>query len=298
LPPSYSPPTACRHTVSGTISLPSQGCFSPFPHGTGSLSVANEYLALPDGPGRFPRDSSCPAVLRNLSTEPKRCRLQDCHLLWCSVPGASTIHSVCNSAALRPNRPYNPKEQALWFGLFRVRSPLLAESLICFLFLQVLRWFTSLRCLPHPYVFRMGFFGMNRRGFPHSEIPGSKPACGSPGLIAACHVLHRLLAPRHSPYALSSLTKFPLCTLRVCGQRTTDCGVFSCQRISRATYELSILPNLMLRSTFALRATVDTNLRRLANRSSRPRWQRERRLVENTGLEPVTSWLQTRRSPS
>jgi hypothetical protein len=24
----------------------------------------------------------------------------------------------------------------------------------------------------------------------------------------------------------------------------------------------------------------------------------ERRLVENTGLEPVTSWLQTRRSPS
>jgi hypothetical protein len=42
-------------------------------------------------------------------------------------------------------------------------------------------------------------------GFPHSEIPGSKPACGSPRLIAACHVLHRLLAPRHSPYALSSL---------------------------------------------------------------------------------------------
>ena len=40
---------------------------------------------------------------------------------------------------------------------------------------------------------------------PHSEIPGSTPACGSPGLIAACHVLHRLLAPRHSPQALSSL---------------------------------------------------------------------------------------------
>src|SRR6202041_1330020 len=42
-------------------------------------------------------------------------------------------------------------------------------------------------------------------GFPHSEIPGSKPACGSPRLIAACHVLLRLLAPRHPPYALSSL---------------------------------------------------------------------------------------------
>src|SRR5690242_21697839 len=45
-----------------------------------------------------------------------------------------------------------------------------------------------------------------RYGFPHSEIPGSKPACGSPRLIAASHVLHRLLAPRHPPYALSSLT--------------------------------------------------------------------------------------------
>src|SRR6478752_10229490 len=61
----HSPPTACRHAVSGTISLPSQGYFSPFPHGTCSLSVAREYLALPDGPGRFPQGSTCPAVLRS-----------------------------------------------------------------------------------------------------------------------------------------------------------------------------------------------------------------------------------------
>ena len=45
-----------------------------------------------------------------------------------------------------------------------------------------------------------------QRGFPHSDIPGSKVACTSPRLIAACHVLHRLLLPRHSPCALSSLT--------------------------------------------------------------------------------------------
>ena len=61
--------------------------------------------------------------------------------------------------------------------------------------------------LPSPaYVFSGRYSGMSQSGFPHSEIPGSKPACGSPRLIAACHVLHRLLAPRHSPYALSSLT--------------------------------------------------------------------------------------------
>src|SRR5215510_7329846 len=47
---------------------------------------------------------------------------------------------------------------------------------------------------------------MNTGGLPHSEIPGSKPVCGSPELIAAYHVLHRHLSPRHSPYALSSLT--------------------------------------------------------------------------------------------
>ena len=43
-------------------------------------------------------------------------------------------------------------------------------------------------------------------GFPHSEISGSKFICNSPKLIAAYHVLHRLLMPRHSPCALISLT--------------------------------------------------------------------------------------------
>ena len=42
-------------------------------------------------------------------------------------------------------------------------------------------------------------------GFPHSGIPGSKLDDSSPRLIAAIHALHRLLAPRHPPYALSSL---------------------------------------------------------------------------------------------
>ena len=126
----HSPPTACRYTVSGTISLPSQGFFSPFPHGTGSLSVAREYLALRDGPRGFSRDFTCPAILRNLSSEPIDCRLPGCHRLWPIVPDRSTNRVVFYSSALRPNRPYNPTVQARWFGLFRVRSPLLAESLL------------------------------------------------------------------------------------------------------------------------------------------------------------------------
>jgi hypothetical protein len=65
----HSPSTACKRTVSGTISLPSLGCFSPFPRGTSSLSVASEYLALEDGPPSFPRDFTCPAVLGNCFQE-------------------------------------------------------------------------------------------------------------------------------------------------------------------------------------------------------------------------------------
>ena len=42
-------------------------------------------------------------------------------------------------------------------------------------------------------------------GFPHSDICGSTIARISPQLIAACHVLHRLLVPRHPPNALYCL---------------------------------------------------------------------------------------------
>ena len=52
-----------------------------------------------------------------------------------------------------------------------------------------------------------GFSGRYRRsgGLPHSEIHGSKPARGSPWLIATCCVLHRLSVPRHPPDALQTL---------------------------------------------------------------------------------------------
>ena len=52
-------------------------------------------------------------------------------------------------------------------------------------------------------------------GFPHSEISGSTVICTSPKLIAACHVLHRLLMPRHSPCALISLTSYSFFSERI-----------------------------------------------------------------------------------
>ena len=56
-------PTPCRHGVAGSVSLPSSGFFSPFPHGTGALSVAREYLGLPGGPGGFARSFTCIVLL-------------------------------------------------------------------------------------------------------------------------------------------------------------------------------------------------------------------------------------------
>ena len=44
---------------------PLSGCFSPFPHGTGSLSVTGEYLALEGGPPSFAPGFTCPALLGN-----------------------------------------------------------------------------------------------------------------------------------------------------------------------------------------------------------------------------------------
>ena len=57
--------TACKHSVSGTVSLPLSGCFSPFPHGTCSLSVTEEYLGLEGGPPTFRQDFTCPALLKD-----------------------------------------------------------------------------------------------------------------------------------------------------------------------------------------------------------------------------------------
>ena len=60
--------------------------------------------------------------------EPPGFRLRGCHPLWRAVPGTSTNLSVFNSVLPSPTTPVRPKP--LRFGLFRVRSPLLAESLL------------------------------------------------------------------------------------------------------------------------------------------------------------------------
>ena len=154
--------------VSGTISLPCSGFFSPFPHGTRSLSVSREYLALPDGPGGFAQNFSCSALLR-IPLSFGLLRIPDSHRLWLFFPEHSSHKHRATAWS------YNPMVALpqSWFGLFPVRSPLLGESLVYFLFLQVLRCFSSLRS--PPYFVRMT--GLQPDGLSHSEITGSRDIC-------------------------------------------------------------------------------------------------------------------------
>ena len=80
---------------------------------------------MPDGPGRFAQDSSCPALLR-MAPGRVALRIQDCHLLRSDFPDGS-------AHAQRATRcSYYPRHASLHdgFGLFPGRSPLLGESLL------------------------------------------------------------------------------------------------------------------------------------------------------------------------
>ena len=129
-----------------------------------------------------------------------RFRLRDCHTLWFRFPADSPNVQFGNStyAVLQPPCVNTwvwafPISLAATFGISVIYFPSGTEMVH---FPELAH--TSLCIQP-------AVTGVHPAGFPHSDIPGSKPACGSPRLFAACHVLHRLLAPRHPPYALSSL---------------------------------------------------------------------------------------------
>ena len=132
-----------------------------------------------------------------------------CHARSPFVYGAFTLSgwfSQNHSTRLtRQFRSPNPGVHALRFGLFRVRSPLLTESHIVFSssgYLDV-----SVHRVPfHSLWIGLWILEVFSSRFPHSDISGSLDICSSPKLFAAYHVFHRLLVPRHPPYALISIT--------------------------------------------------------------------------------------------
>ena len=201
-------PTACGRTVSGTISLPWKGCFSPFPHGTRSLSVSREYLALPDGPGRFAQGSTCPALLR-MPMGPVGLRVQDSHRLRSDFPDAFRSPQGCHHMVLLPRGRAKSTRPGL--GCSPVARHYWGNH-CCFLFLRVLRCFSSPRWPRHK---KVPMAGLQPAGLSHSDTRGSKVICTYPRLIAAYRVLRRLREPRHPPCAFRN---FHRCAIPKNGQ--------------------------------------------------------------------------------
>ena len=75
----------------------------------------------------------------------------------------------------------------------------------CFLFLRVLRCFTSPRSPQPAYVFSRWSHELVVRGFPIRKSWSQRPVIDSTRLIADSHVLLRLLLPRNPPCALENL---------------------------------------------------------------------------------------------
>jgi hypothetical protein len=160
------PSTARKQTVSGSISLPSPGCFSPFPHGTmryRSLRV----LSL----GKWAPQLHTGLLVSGATQAPilgqHPCLLPGCHGLWRRFPdvfGYRSVHQC--TTAVAPDWAFNPaaaRPAGLAqhrFRLLPVRSPLLREY---FLFLGVHEMFQFPRCPPHR---KMRSSSRRRRGCP------------------------------------------------------------------------------------------------------------------------------------
>ena len=188
--------------VSGSISLPCSGFFSPFPHGTGSLSVSQEYLALADGPAGFAQGFTCPALLRvPLSvTVFARTGLS---------PSAAPLSRGLRFIAHRTLWPYNPdaaKTAAVW----AVPLSLAATHGITLVFFSSGYLDVSVRRVRPP----CGVPCLQHGGLPHSDARGSIRVCRSPRIFAAYRVLRRLWEPRHPPYALVQLVARTFCIVR------------------------------------------------------------------------------------
>ena len=126
-----------------------------FPSRYSSLSVAREYLALGGGPPRFPRGSSCPAVLGVPEPKSHVFRLRGSHPLRPAFPCRSATHMISHFGEELQSLIFRSPLPLHCNGCNLSRSSGLGSSAFarhylrnhsCFLFLEVLRCFSSLGC--------------------------------------------------------------------------------------------------------------------------------------------------------
>ena len=132
--------------VSGSISLPSPGFFSPFPHGTSALSVATEYLALDRGRPRFRPGFSCPAVLRYRITETNSFRVRGFHPLRQAFPEPFHYKLIFSQlCGLSPCGPTTPVKRVWALPISLAATFGISGGSLLFLISVpgLLRWFSS-----------------------------------------------------------------------------------------------------------------------------------------------------------
>ena len=166
--------------VSGSVSLRYSRFFSPFPHGTGSLSVSQEYLALADGPARFRQGFTCPALLRiPLSfTLVAHTGLS---------PSAAELSSSFWFLAQEMSRSYNPRRAVTLLVWANPRSLATTYGITFVFFSSAYLDVSVQRVCPS-----IDVTCLQHAGLPHSDTCGSIRVCRSPQLFAAYHVLLRL----------------------------------------------------------------------------------------------------------
>ena len=173
------------------------GVLFTFPSQYYALSVTKEYLALEGGPSDFPQGSTCLVVLWILP------------LPIVFAYGAFTL-----SGRLSQNRSAKTHESIMRSEPQDACTLVWALSISLAATLEIDVSFSSSGYLDvsvHRVPFLTLWIGVRMTevfsaGFPHSDISGSLDMCSSPKLFAAYHVFHRLLVPRHPPYALFCMT--------------------------------------------------------------------------------------------
>jgi hypothetical protein len=166
--------------VSGSISLRYSRFFSPFPHGTGSLSVSQEYLALADGPAKFRQGFTCPALLR--------IPLSIILVTHTGLsPSMASLSSNFRFLVHKMSWSYNPNLAVTTLVWANPRS-LATTYGITFVFFSSAYLDVSVQRVCPP----IGVLCLQHSGLPHSGICGSIGVCPSPQLFAAYHAFHRL----------------------------------------------------------------------------------------------------------
>ena len=194
---SYGTPTACRHRVSGSLSLPSRGPF----HLSFTVLYAIGHWVVFSLTGWSPLVQTRFLVSRPTLDPARRLGISDTRLSL-SPAGLPSPFSYLTSATTQSE----PRDARItvWALSISLAATLEIDK---FSFSSSGYLDVSVPRVPHVQLcIHCTLTEVSSAGFPHSDISGSLDMCSSPKLFAAYHVFHRLLVPRHPPCALTTLT--------------------------------------------------------------------------------------------